>query len=170
MFNWQTATYGKIYCDDLDFFTDFESDYPAVVYDDALTSNENVLPEPTVMAGDGVAGIKQRRHDVSSDGVRNFATASGRGRLKEDLEPSTWRRRKHKQDSSIPIDLSTIFAFTRKPRKSSGQVVWSGGQDMKSGGQGFARVQAAYKEVMKMLRKVVGKVVHHGGERVVAWF
>ncbi|GJT10174.1 zinc finger, CCHC-type containing protein [Tanacetum coccineum] len=42
--------------------------------------------------GDGVAGIKRRRRDLSSDGVRNLATASGRGRLKEDLESSTWRR------------------------------------------------------------------------------
>ncbi|GJR53318.1 hypothetical protein Tco_1403839 [Tanacetum coccineum] len=42
--------------------------------------------------GDGVAGIKRRRRDLSGDGVRNLATASGRGRLKEDLESSTWRR------------------------------------------------------------------------------
>ncbi|GJU54275.1 hypothetical protein Tco_1227989 [Tanacetum coccineum] len=42
------------------------------------------------MRGDGVTGIKRPRRDVSSDGVRNFATASGRGRLKEDLESSTW--------------------------------------------------------------------------------
>ncbi|GJY13837.1 hypothetical protein Tco_0383146 [Tanacetum coccineum] len=39
--------------------------------------------------GDGVAGIKRRRHDLSSDGVRDLATTSGRGRLKEDLESST---------------------------------------------------------------------------------
>ncbi|GKA43047.1 hypothetical protein Tco_0735707 [Tanacetum coccineum] len=32
--------------------------------------------------GDGVVGIKRRRRDLSSDGVRNLATASGRGRLK----------------------------------------------------------------------------------------
>ncbi|GJU85588.1 hypothetical protein Tco_1293134 [Tanacetum coccineum] len=44
------------------------------------------------VAGDGVASIKRRRRDQSSDGVRNMATASGRGRLKEDLESSTWRR------------------------------------------------------------------------------
>ncbi|GJV79766.1 hypothetical protein Tco_1515636 [Tanacetum coccineum] len=43
--------------------------------------------------GDGVAGIKRRRRDLSGDGVRNLATASGHGRLKEDLESSTWRRR-----------------------------------------------------------------------------
>ncbi|GJX64759.1 hypothetical protein Tco_0299102 [Tanacetum coccineum] len=42
--------------------------------------------------GDGVAGIKQRRRDPSSDGVRDLVTASGRGRLNEDLESSTWRR------------------------------------------------------------------------------
>ncbi|GJV53330.1 MAK10-like protein [Tanacetum coccineum] len=42
---------------------------------------------------DGVAGIKLRRRDLSSDGVRKMTTVSGRGRLKEDLESSTWRRR-----------------------------------------------------------------------------
>nr|GFC01865.1 hypothetical protein [Tanacetum cinerariifolium] len=39
--------------------------------------------------GDGVTGIKRRRRDLSSDGVRDLATSSGRGRLKEDLESST---------------------------------------------------------------------------------
>ncbi|GJS12795.1 hypothetical protein Tco_0407267 [Tanacetum coccineum] len=39
--------------------------------------------------GDDVAGIKRCRHDPSSDGVRDLATASGRGRLNEDLESST---------------------------------------------------------------------------------
>ncbi|GKE66074.1 hypothetical protein Tco_1520235, partial [Tanacetum coccineum] len=37
-FNWETATYGKEYCDDLDSFTDFETDFPAIIYIDALTS------------------------------------------------------------------------------------------------------------------------------------
>ncbi|GJT94124.1 reverse transcriptase domain-containing protein [Tanacetum coccineum] len=39
--------------------------------------------------GDGVTGIKRCRHDLSSDGVRDLATTSRRGRLKEDLESST---------------------------------------------------------------------------------
>ncbi|GJZ94935.1 hypothetical protein Tco_0667138, partial [Tanacetum coccineum] len=47
-FNWETATYGKIYCDNLDFFTDFEADFLGIVYNDALTSNENISLEPTV--------------------------------------------------------------------------------------------------------------------------
>ncbi|GJW64080.1 hypothetical protein Tco_0115964 [Tanacetum coccineum] len=42
--------------------------------------------------GDGIAGIKRRRRDLSSDGVRDLVTSSGRGRLKEDQESSTWRR------------------------------------------------------------------------------
>ncbi|GJY81117.1 hypothetical protein Tco_0493868 [Tanacetum coccineum] len=41
------------------------------------------------VAGDGIAGIKRRRRDLSSNGVKNFATALGHGRLKEDLESST---------------------------------------------------------------------------------
>ncbi|GJR55396.1 hypothetical protein Tco_1405917 [Tanacetum coccineum] len=44
------------------------------------------------VAGDGVAGRKRRRRDLSSDDVRNLATASGRGRLKENLESTTWQR------------------------------------------------------------------------------
>ncbi|GJU78732.1 hypothetical protein Tco_1275802 [Tanacetum coccineum] len=53
------------------------------------------------VAGDGIAGIKRRHRDQSSDGVRIKATTSGRGRLKEDLESSTWRRRQdHKAKSS----------------------------------------------------------------------
>ncbi|GKB83559.1 hypothetical protein Tco_0950454 [Tanacetum coccineum] len=47
-FNWETDTYGKVYCDDLDSFTDFETDFPAIVYNDASTSNQNVFSEPTV--------------------------------------------------------------------------------------------------------------------------
>ncbi|GKD55112.1 hypothetical protein Tco_1288499, partial [Tanacetum coccineum] len=43
--------------------------------------------------GDDVAGIKQCRRDPSSDDVRDLVMASGRGRLNEDLESSTWRRR-----------------------------------------------------------------------------
>ncbi|GKC27267.1 hypothetical protein Tco_1034561 [Tanacetum coccineum] len=46
-FNWETVTYGKVYCDDLDSFTDFETDFPAIVYNDASTSNQNVSSEPT---------------------------------------------------------------------------------------------------------------------------
>ncbi|GKB50393.1 hypothetical protein Tco_0901146 [Tanacetum coccineum] len=38
---------------------------------------------------DGVAGIKRRPRDPSSDGVRDLVTASGCGQLKEDLESST---------------------------------------------------------------------------------
>ncbi|GJW96444.1 hypothetical protein Tco_0178252, partial [Tanacetum coccineum] len=39
--------------------------------------------------GDSVAGIKRRRRDLSSDGIRDLATTLGRGPLKEDLESST---------------------------------------------------------------------------------
>ncbi|GKD29274.1 hypothetical protein Tco_1240052 [Tanacetum coccineum] len=42
-----------------------------------------------IEGGDGVAGIKRRNCDLFSDGVRDLATASGCGRLKEDLESST---------------------------------------------------------------------------------
>ncbi|GJX11189.1 hypothetical protein Tco_0201048, partial [Tanacetum coccineum] len=47
-FNWETATYSDVYCDDSNLFTDFETDFPAIVYNDASTSNLNVSSEPTV--------------------------------------------------------------------------------------------------------------------------
>nr|GEX27409.1 hypothetical protein [Tanacetum cinerariifolium] len=51
-FNWETATYGKIYCDDYDLLTGFKADFPAIVYNDASTSNQNISSEPTInMAG-----------------------------------------------------------------------------------------------------------------------
>ncbi|GJR38682.1 vacuolar protein sorting-associated protein 55 [Tanacetum coccineum] len=40
-------------------------------------------------ACDGVMGIKRPRRDPSSDGIRDLATASGRGQLNEDLASST---------------------------------------------------------------------------------
>ncbi|GKB69175.1 retrotransposon protein, putative, ty1-copia subclass [Tanacetum coccineum] len=43
--------------------------------------------------GDGVADIKRCRRNLSGDDIRKMTMASGRGRLKEDLESSTWRRR-----------------------------------------------------------------------------
>ncbi|GKA25236.1 hypothetical protein Tco_0711345, partial [Tanacetum coccineum] len=36
------------YFDDLDFFKDFENEFPAIVYNDALTSKSDFLTEPTV--------------------------------------------------------------------------------------------------------------------------
>ncbi|GJV75608.1 hypothetical protein Tco_1507192 [Tanacetum coccineum] len=36
------------YIDDLDFFNDFESEFPAIVYNDAQTSKSDLLTEPTL--------------------------------------------------------------------------------------------------------------------------
>ncbi|GJY08589.1 hypothetical protein Tco_0375643, partial [Tanacetum coccineum] len=46
-----------------------------------------------IVRKDGVTSIKRRRRDLYGDSVRNFMMTSGRDRLKEDLESSTWRRR-----------------------------------------------------------------------------
>nr|GFC48938.1 hypothetical protein [Tanacetum cinerariifolium] len=36
------------YFDDLDFFKDFENEFPAIIYNDALTSKLDLLTEPTI--------------------------------------------------------------------------------------------------------------------------
>ncbi|GJS24953.1 hypothetical protein Tco_0453585 [Tanacetum coccineum] len=56
---------------------------------------------------DGVATIKRRRHDIHGDGVRDSVTASGRGRLKVDLEPSTWRRRQEYKATPSPTTTAS---------------------------------------------------------------
>ncbi|GJT75723.1 hypothetical protein Tco_1042448 [Tanacetum coccineum] len=57
---------------------------------DKITDLHQILEEVLFTESrDGVAGIKRRRRDLSSNGVRDLATASGRGRFKEDLESST---------------------------------------------------------------------------------
>ncbi|GJT54988.1 hypothetical protein Tco_0990042 [Tanacetum coccineum] len=49
-FNWQTATYSKMeYCkDEDDCFSNFESEFPAIVLDDTITSREVISWEPTI--------------------------------------------------------------------------------------------------------------------------
>ncbi|GKA33509.1 hypothetical protein Tco_0719938 [Tanacetum coccineum] len=49
-FKWQTATYGKIkYCEDEnDCFTNFKTEFPAIVFDDTLTSDIALSCESTV--------------------------------------------------------------------------------------------------------------------------
>nr|GEV21070.1 hypothetical protein [Tanacetum cinerariifolium] len=61
-----------------------------------------------VVAGDGIAGIKQCRRDLSSDGVKNMETTSGCGRLKEDLESSTWRWR---QDYKVMPSHQNLYKY-----------------------------------------------------------
>ncbi|GKC02043.1 hypothetical protein Tco_0993653, partial [Tanacetum coccineum] len=49
--NWETATYGKVrYFEDINYFKDFENEFPAIVYKDALKSEPKVLSQPTVSA------------------------------------------------------------------------------------------------------------------------
>nr|GEV31751.1 hypothetical protein [Tanacetum cinerariifolium] len=48
-FKWETATYGKVgYFEDIDYFNDFENEFLAIVYKDALTSEPEVSFEPMV--------------------------------------------------------------------------------------------------------------------------
>ncbi|GJZ62048.1 hypothetical protein Tco_0618185 [Tanacetum coccineum] len=49
-YNWQIATYGKVkYCEDEDdCFTNFETEFPAIVFDDTLTSDTTLSCEPPV--------------------------------------------------------------------------------------------------------------------------
>ncbi|GKA66054.1 hypothetical protein Tco_0765862 [Tanacetum coccineum] len=48
-FNWETATYGKVrYSEDIDYFKDFENEFLAIVYNDALASDHKISSESPV--------------------------------------------------------------------------------------------------------------------------
>ncbi|GJT91242.1 hypothetical protein Tco_1080087 [Tanacetum coccineum] len=47
--------------DDLVFFKDFENEFPAIVYNDALTSKSNFLTEPTLIITEYLVNISKRR-------------------------------------------------------------------------------------------------------------
>ncbi|GJT45610.1 hypothetical protein Tco_0954325 [Tanacetum coccineum] len=50
-FNWETSTYGKVrYFKDINYFKDFENEFPSIVYKDALTSEPKISSEPTISA------------------------------------------------------------------------------------------------------------------------
>ncbi|GKE12304.1 hypothetical protein Tco_1415855 [Tanacetum coccineum] len=90
-FNWQTATYVFVndlktdsendndkvnmplfstpepevsYSNDLDFFKDFENEFPAIVYNDALTSKSDFLTEPTESPQQSIELIWKMKHLV----------------------------------------------------------------------------------------------------------
>ncbi|GKA05196.1 hypothetical protein Tco_0684316 [Tanacetum coccineum] len=49
MFNWETATYGKFrYHENIDYFKEFETDFPASVSNDAVTTDHKISSEPTI--------------------------------------------------------------------------------------------------------------------------
>nr|GEX07498.1 MAK10-like protein [Tanacetum cinerariifolium] len=81
------------------------------------------LPEEVIECGDGAAIIKRRRQDLQPDGVRDPVTASGRGRLKEDLESSTWRRQNDNNTESYLYYTTTTrytaYGIVKLPVKSS---------------------------------------------------
>ncbi|GJT05915.1 hypothetical protein Tco_0840377 [Tanacetum coccineum] len=49
VFNWETTKYGKIWCDeDVHDLRSVETEFPAIIFNDNLTSNETLSCEPTV--------------------------------------------------------------------------------------------------------------------------
>ncbi|GJW42790.1 hypothetical protein Tco_0071589 [Tanacetum coccineum] len=51
VYNWESATYGKIWCnEDVHDFRSIETKFPAIVLNDALTSEVTLSCEPTFLA------------------------------------------------------------------------------------------------------------------------
>ncbi|GJW88059.1 hypothetical protein Tco_0163399 [Tanacetum coccineum] len=53
-FDWKSATYGKVkYFDDVNYFKDFEAEFPAIVFRDALISEPETPSKPTLSSPKG---------------------------------------------------------------------------------------------------------------------
>ncbi|GKD33165.1 hypothetical protein Tco_1248674, partial [Tanacetum coccineum] len=83
---------------------------------DEITDLHQILEEVLLTErADGVTSIKRHRRDLFSDDVWNLETASGRGRLKEDLESSTKRLCLRKPAFiCIAVDTSREMRVRRK--------------------------------------------------------
>ncbi|GJV84497.1 hypothetical protein Tco_1524395 [Tanacetum coccineum] len=66
---------------------------------------------------DGVTTIKRWRHDIHGDAVRDSTTASGRGRLKVDLEPSMWQWHQGETNPSLCSSIIVIMEYLVKVSK-----------------------------------------------------
>ncbi|GKC67898.1 MAK10-like protein, partial [Tanacetum coccineum] len=75
--------------------------------------------------GDDVTIIERRCQDLHRDGVRDPAMASGHGRLKEDLESSTWRRRQDFKATYTAYGIVKLHVKTlQPPHKVFGVAAW----------------------------------------------
>ncbi|GJY38843.1 MAK10-like protein [Tanacetum coccineum] len=63
--------------------------------------------------GDDVITIKRWCHDIYGDNVRDSVTASGSGRLKVDLEPSTWQRRQEYKATPDENPIRTLGDYSK---------------------------------------------------------
>ncbi|GJX54588.1 ALP1-like protein [Tanacetum coccineum] len=65
-FNWQTATFEKVkyHDDEDDCFTDFETEFPAIVFDNTLTSDTTLLCAPTDSKNDEILKPSSSKHTV----------------------------------------------------------------------------------------------------------
>ncbi|GKB85143.1 hypothetical protein Tco_0957415 [Tanacetum coccineum] len=49
MFNWDVVAYGKVrYHEDIDYFKEFKRDFPAIVFNNTVTTDHKISSEPTV--------------------------------------------------------------------------------------------------------------------------
>ncbi|GJT02110.1 hypothetical protein Tco_0823279 [Tanacetum coccineum] len=66
VYNWETATYGKVgYFEDIDYFKIYETEFPAIVYKEALTSEQEVSSEPTENDDDKI-NVELSSEDIST--------------------------------------------------------------------------------------------------------
>nr|GEV18780.1 Pol polyprotein [Tanacetum cinerariifolium] len=98
-------------------------------------------------------GIKRRRRDLYGDDVRNLATTSRRGRLKEDLESSTWRWRQDFKDLSSHGRILLLVSVGNKCSKVFPLLVIEFGDSNKAPPEETAKDKGPPGEVSSSTKK-----------------
>ncbi|GJV41768.1 zinc finger, CCHC-type containing protein [Tanacetum coccineum] len=81
VYNWETATYGKIWYDeDVHYLRSFEKKFLAIVYKDALTSEQGISSEPMCEINRAAGGkLQNKNSDESWEIIENFALYNHEG-------------------------------------------------------------------------------------------
>ncbi|GJU67923.1 hypothetical protein Tco_1254182 [Tanacetum coccineum] len=101
-YNWETVTYSKEYCDDLDSFTDFGTDFPAIVYNDAPTSNQIVSSEPT-----GKGFIKKRAKEKPKTNISKLGGKGAKSKCMRTRSKARRLRQQQQQQEVLPHLVET---------------------------------------------------------------
>ncbi|GJT56033.1 hypothetical protein Tco_0991087 [Tanacetum coccineum] len=121
----------------------------------------------TLVRGDGVAGIKRRRRDLFGDGVRNLATASGRGRLKEDLIIYVATASGFQSDAVLAIGLN-VFQQDPSPHRRILLLVSLLNSFHRKGPQNFAMISSPHHGIDLWLRvQIFYDLIDHTLKRTV---
>nr|GEU90262.1 hypothetical protein [Tanacetum cinerariifolium] len=156
VYNWKTAAYGKIWCDeDIHDLRSVETEFSAIVFNDALTSEVELSCEPTVSPlNDNKIDFRISSDEsddenyTRGDGKRRYRDSSGDGVMKFDdggsdslsaFESSEYKKGETNGKSSVGGEVTETAPTSGATKGSAGIMGTSVGTS------GITRIMAGIK-------------------------